>query len=441
MAEFADLMKNKRIVAYFVGAILCSTLCQASNLSMGGADHTLRDSITVQIFFHRGHYDIDPNFSSNEVNLSVFFHSLDSLSQRSCIQIDSIVYVRASSSPEGRSDMNLILSHNRASTLTQLFRNRSIFKPEIIDTEVVGEDWDKLGELLSSSALLGRGQALGIVENTPRYIFENGKIVGGRKKALMDMWAGRFWRTIDKELFPLLRQATLTVYYTSVPLNIAAVESTISSSVQHLAEEKKELALKEEPQVGAVSRQKPLFALKTNLLYDVASLVNLGLEVPLGNRFSLCAEAVFPWWKIRDKDITVQMLEGTLEGRYWLGKGTQKKLLTGFFAGVYAGVGLFDFQLGKLSGGNGVQGNFFVMGGLSAGYAHVVSNNLRMEYSLGLGYLRSDFREYISVKDTKFGDIKALPYPWDVKRISGILPTKLQVSLVWMLSCKKGGGR
>ena len=104
-------------------------------------------------------------------------------------------------------------------------------------------------------------------------------------------------------------------------------------------------------------------------------------------------------------------------------------------------MGLFDFQLGKLSGGNGVQGNFFVMGGLSAGYAHVVSNNLRMEYSLGLGYLRSDFREYISVKDTKFGDIKALPYPWDVQRISGILPTKLQVSLVWMLSCKKGGGR
>ena len=234
-----------------------------------------------------------------------------------------------------------------------------------------------------------------------------------------------------------------TEYGFSSPEELDAAVSAAFAAVRDSAAslKPKELALKEEPQVGAVSRQKPLFALKTNLLYDVASLVNLGLEVPLGNRFSLCAEAVFPWWKIRDKDITVQMLEGTLEGRYWLGKRTQKKLLTGFFAGVYAGVGLFDFQLGKLSGGNGVQGNFFVMGGLSAGYAHVVSNNLRMEYSLGLGYLRSDFREYISVKDTKFGDIKALPYPWDVKRISGILPTKLQVSLVWMLSCKKGGGR
>ena len=115
--------------------------------------------------------------------------------------------------------------------------------------------------------------------------------------------------------------------------------------------------------------------------------------------------------------------------------------LTGFFAGIYAGAGLFDFQLGRLGGGDGVQGDFFVMGGLSVGFAHTLTDNLRLEYSLGLGYLRSDFREYISVKDTKFGDIKVIPYPWEVKRISGILPTKLQVSLVWMISSKKGGGR
>ena len=42
---------------------------------------------------------------------------------------------------------------------------------------------------------------------------------------------------------------------------------------------------------------------------------------------------------------------------------------------------------------------------------------------------------------TKFGDIKVLPYPWEVKRTSGLLPTKASVSLVWMISSKKGGER
>ena len=430
-------MRKCRLLALSFCLFVSRALCVASDLSWKVADYASRDSISVQIFFRRGHYSLDPGFSSNEAQLTSFFHTLDSLSAKPWVKIDGTVYVHSSASPEGRSDKNMILSRNRAYTIVKLFRSRAAFEPEGFDIRAIGEDWDKLGELLSTSALRGSAQALSIVENTPKYVYKNGKIVGGRKKALMDMWGGRFWWTMDRELFPLLRQATLTVYYTSEPLNLPLVEKPILSTAE---QECKELSLIETP-LEAVSWRKPLFALKTNLLYDAASLVNLALEVPLGEDFSLCAETVFPWWQIREKDITVQLLSASLEGRYWFGNRTKKEPLTGFFAGIYAGAGLFDFQLGRLSGGDGVQGDFFVMGGLSAGFAHTLTDNLRLEYSLGLGYLRSDFREYISVKDTKFGDIKVIPYPWEVKRISGILPTKLQVSLVWMISSKKGGGR
>ena len=88
-----------------------------------------------------------------------------------------------------------------------------------------------------------------------------------------------------------------------------------------------------------------------------------------------------------------------------------------------------------------MQGNVFLLLGLQAGYAHSIGKNLRLEYSLGLGYIQTEYREYISVKDTKFGDIKAIEYPWETKRMSGVLPSKLSVSLVWMISSKKGGGR
>ena len=137
----------------------------------------------------------------------------------------------------------------------------------------------------------------------------------------------------------------------------------------------------------------------------------------------------------------MQLLAGELSARYWFGDRSDKDPLTGLFAGLNAGAGIYDFQFGSLTDGKGVQGNAFMLLGLQAGYAHSIGRNLRLEYSLGLGYLQTDYREYVSVKDTKFGDIKVIEYPWETRRMSGVLPSKLSVSLVWMISSKKGGGR
>ena len=186
---------------------------------------------------------------------------------------------------------------------------------------------------------------------------------------------------------------------------------------------------------------RPLVALKTNLLFDAASLINIGMELPLGQRYSIAAEAYFPWWRNPGKDFTAQMMAGTLEGRYWLGDRRDSKALTGFFAGAFVSGGVFDFQMGRLTEGRGVQGDYFLLAGLSAGYSHSISPSLRMEYSIGAGYLRSRVRDYVSVKDTKFGDIKVMQYPWDVKIITGLVPAKASVSLVWMIDSKKGGER
>ena len=80
-----------------------------------------------------------------------------------------------------------------------------------------------------------------------------------------------------------------------------------------------------------------------------------------------------------------------------------------------------------------------MMGGISAGYAHSIGRHLRLEYSVGVGYLRTDYRKYKPVEGTKYGDIKVMEYPWEKKRHSGFLPSKLEVSLVWLLHAGKGG--
>lgn len=167
------------------------------------------------------------------------------------------------------------------------------------------------------------------------------------------------------------------------------------------------------------------------------------------------------------------MLAGTLEARYWFGRGGSRSSsngsngcsnngrsnglgkaqgngrssaassmpapLTGFFAGVYAGAGYYDFQPGSLTQGRGIQGEMFIMGGLSFGYAHRIGEHLHLEYSLGVGFVRSDFREYEPAKDTKYGDFKVRLYPWEEKRFSGVLPTKASVSLVWTIGSRRSG--
>ena len=432
-------------------ASLCTTKAisaETKNCDGGGYCADSTSEISLTILYRAGEYEIDKEFSGNSERITIFFSRLDSISRIPSLKLQRKVFITSSASPEGSTLRNALLSQNRARSAESLFLRKAPEKAEII-TNSIGEDWQMLAELIKESKLEPTGRAVRIIENTPTYIIKGGKIVGGRKQSVMNLQGGKVWWILFDKLFPMLRRATITVRYTQdqpllevqSPLPVPLVEMQQSGEIaavipalpQRVIESKIGNKISIEPQP-----RKPLFALKTNLLYDAATLINLGIEIPLGERFSIAADATFPWWQSRKNDITIQMLAGTVEGRYWFGKREERLPMTGFFAGVFAGGGYFDFQLGKLSDTKGVQGDIFFMGGLSAGYAHTISKRLRMEYSLGLGYMLCEWRKYETAKDTRFGDIKVFPYPWEVKRTSALFPLKASVSLVWMLDSKKG---
>ena len=79
--------------------------------------------------------------------------------------------------------------------------------------------------------------------------------------------------------------------------------------------------------------------MKTNLLYDVLSAVNLEIEIPIGKQWSVAAEGIFPWWKASRADWTMQLLSGHASVKYWLGDRDAKEVLTGWNIGLYGGVG------------------------------------------------------------------------------------------------------
>ncbi len=174
------------------------------------------------------------------------------------------------------------------------------------------------------------------------------------------------------------------------------------------------------------SRRHPLFAVKTNLLFDAALMPNIELEVPIGKRWSLNGEYMFPWWLINDDRYCLQILMGGLEVRYRPGKRSGRDVLTGHFLGLYAGGGKYDLQWDK----NGYQGEFFIAAGVSYGYAHSIARNLRLEYNIGIGMLRTDYRHYHSRDNHRTllwqenGE-----YTW-------LGPTKLKISLAWLITGK-----
>ena len=135
-----------------------------------------------------------------------------------------------------------------------------------------------------------------------------------------------------------------------------------------------------------------LFAVKTNLLFDAVTAVNFELELPIEDRISLAAEYIFPWWLLNDKQYCLQLIAGNLELRYWTGDRTNRPKMTGVFGGLFFGGGYYDLEFGD----KGYQGEIKIMMGLSGGYAHEVSRDgkWRMEYSLGLGFMSTDYREY-----------------------------------------------
>ncbi len=92
----------------------------------------------------------------------------------------------------------------------------------------------------------------------------------------------------------------------------------------------------------------------------------------------------------------------------------------------------------------GVQGDFFDVGA-QLSYSHPInrSKRLYLEYSLGVGYISTDYNDYHMAYDTpEFGDIKVIQYPWMNNKLRSVLPTRLGVSLAWhVFSRSKGGER
>ena len=174
---------------------------------------------------------------------------------------------------------------------------------------------------------------------------------------------------------------------------------------------------------------------KTNLLYNILAIPNIGVEFYLGSNFSVAANWHYAWWKNDKKHNYWRTYGGDLALRYWWGKRAHEKPLTGHHIGLYGQMITYDFELG----GRGVLADRWSWAaGLEYGCSLPVAKRLNLDFTIGMGYHWGEFKEYLPIDGH---------YVWQATKNRNYWgPTKAEISLVWLIgkdnyNVKKGGNK
>jgi hypothetical protein len=159
--------------------------------------------------------------------------------------------------------------------------------------------------------------------------------------------------------------------------------------------------------------------LKSNLLYDVTTTMNLGLEAGLGKKWTLELPVNYnPWSFPNDRKIKHWLIQPEL--RYWL-----CEKFNGHFFGLHSHVAGFNVAGIKRTGFENSRYEGYAYGaGVSYGYQWILNKRWSIEATFGLGYAFLDYGKYqCGTCEPKIKDVE--------KHYFG--PTKAGVSLIYIL--------
>lgn len=411
----------------FLYVLLFLSLCGRS-LAFENSD---RKKFTF--YFQLNKSRVDTLYMSNQETLDSLRYTLEQVRFN---RNDSVI-IEAYSSPEGDVSYNYALSERRTKSLYQFLQTNLLNDlPANVRLRAGNINWQRLESTIDTSSFSGNQQLL--------ELFRSNLTDQKLQEALKQINNGADYRYFLRKFFPRLRTGEVYLIfksslsaspYLTVPLYASAEDLETDP---HVAIPVNTEGLIPVPDWYYTERIQPV-AFKTNLLFDLATALNIEVEVPLARRWSIAAEWMFPWWLDEKNQNCLQVLSGTLEGKYWFSrnrKEMQRNDLTGWYAGLYAGGGLYDIEWHK----KGYQGEFYLAAGVSAGFAHKIGRDFSLEYGIGIGYLDTDYRKYKAQKDP---EDKWVLIRQKRGNYSYFGPTKVKVSLVWRPSFyvkrKKGG--
>lgn len=424
-----------RIVILFSIILLCNGYMQACP-----AVHN-----PLRIYFHHGYSTLDPSLRDNRRTLDKLTEHLEKFSSDTT-KILITITVEGHASPDGLHEANLLLSKRRVGHVLEYIRARVPLPDSLIATVAEGVDWDGLAAMVEADGKVpAREEVLDILRNTPVWIYnEEGRIIDGRKKRLMDLYGGTVYRLLRDRFFAELRNCTIELRYKTgnisdkkqVPEQTSAYpqEPPYNNPAPRTETTEHAVPAQRTPEqlperASSSAKQEPLhrLALKTNLLYDAVLMPSLEIEYRIDDRWSVSLEGETAWWSRSNRHKYYQIASIGPEARYWFGV---KKPWHGHYAGVFAGGSWYDLENGK----RGYKGEFWTAG-FSYGYMFPIGRSLSLEAGIGLGFLHTRYEEYLPIDGH---------YVYQqTSRTDYFGPVKLKFALVWRLweANRKGGAR
>ena len=394
------------------------TILSSSDSSIVEDKH---DTASFAVFYRSAVSDIEPGYKDNASTLKAATKGLRSIVYNGNLRIYK-VYIIGAASPEGSKELNARLSRDRAEGVKTFLKD---IEPRLTDSDFVvvsrGEDWEgaaKIAEMFDSQS--GDGMISGI--------FKDSRNAESKKMTMKRLNGGKVWRKLITDYYPSLRRTDIHVLYSTVkpiePIDYQSPDIKLEVPYSMELAPKTVLPEIEFPEPEPPQEKFYSVALKTNALYDVVTALNAEIEIPIGKKFSLMFEDVFPWWNWgpNGNKYCFQIWSMGVELRWWFSRDDRRDYLTGHFVGAYGMSGKYDLQWNtKLC----YQGEFW-SAGLTYGYALPVCDWMNMEFSVSAGYLRTDYRHY--QPDPGYEHLFRDKY--NVGTTTWLGPTKLKVSLV-----------
>ena len=415
--------------------ILAFVLSCATGFSLNAND-TEREHIkkTYTIFFPVGVSDIYKDYKENGHTIQTMIDDL-----KTTMEVESSLpgtfTIVASTSPEGPLELNQRLAMDRAyNTREILLQNFPQLMPQQIKLVRYANDWS--GMVLAirrDTTFQYRDQLLEILTDP------NIKNLDAHIRTSHP----QIYDAIKDRMFENMRTASVSIEVAKTKTNVdefiaepvKPAEPTTPKTEESITESITPaepaalyvMASETQPATEPVQKKKSmLVGLKTNLFYDIAAVPNLGLEFYLGKNWSIVGNWMYSWWFNDSAPYYWQTYGGDLAVRKWFGKASRKKPLTGHHVGVYGQMITYDFLKDNKGGIQADQWNWAA--GLEYGYSVPLARRLNMDFTLGAGYHWGEFDEYIPLDGH---------YVWQAtKRRRYIGPTKIEISLVWLI----GGG-
>ena len=359
-----------------------------SAVARGGAQSSVERTpkksllgIEVHYRFDKSRFELD--YMDNELSLKRFDHVVDSIGLH---LIDSVIVI-SKSSPEGVYRHNVNLSRQRAADLQKVVLQRH---PELASRLFVrpeGESWDRLREYVSNDKKMKQTT----IDQVLRVIDANVGV--DTKKWRMQQLP--IYRYLRQTYYPRLRNSVFCIVHFTEEIPVVE-EDTLAVPKDEVAEPEvlpAEAVVEEQQpvvlEVQETSRE-PMLNVHTNLLYDLGTALNLGVEYyPHNSRWSVAANYTFPWWRNDKKHCYLQLIDGEVEVRRYFDKAASH---AGHYLAAYGHANYYDFSFDAERAWQGEGMGF----GLGYGYVWRPWKDKRwkLEASIRVGYYQSLYDPY-----------------------------------------------